>query len=171
MNIFVLDSHPGRAAKMQCDKHITKMTLEVAQLLSTTWRVLSPNHCKAETYKSISNPNHPIARWVRHNSGNYHWTVRHGLALADEYRKRFGKYHKSEGVIWVHREPPFALKEGKRTQFVQCFEKRYPHLVVPGDPVQGYRRFYVADKARFAKWDRAPQGAPSWWPKNITAKR
>ena len=38
MNIFVLDKHPVIAASMQCDKHVVKMVLETAQILSTVAR-------------------------------------------------------------------------------------------------------------------------------------
>ncbi len=34
MNIFVLDRDPTKAAHMMCDKHVVKMILESAQMLS-----------------------------------------------------------------------------------------------------------------------------------------
>ena len=40
MNVFYVDKHPVRAAEQMCDKHIVKMILESAQLLSTCHRVL-----------------------------------------------------------------------------------------------------------------------------------
>ena len=40
MNIFALDKDPTQAARMMCDKHVVKMILESAQLLSTAHRVL-----------------------------------------------------------------------------------------------------------------------------------
>ncbi len=39
MNIFVLDANPEIAAKMLCDKHIVKMPLETAQLLSNVFSI------------------------------------------------------------------------------------------------------------------------------------
>ena len=42
MNIFgYLDKDPKRCAEMHCDKHVVKMILEYAQLLSTAHRVRS----------------------------------------------------------------------------------------------------------------------------------
>ena len=38
MNVFVLDKDPVKAAVQQCDKHIVKMILESAQMLSTSHR-------------------------------------------------------------------------------------------------------------------------------------
>ena len=40
MNIFVLDQDPTQAAQLQCDKHVVKMIVESAQMLSTAHRVL-----------------------------------------------------------------------------------------------------------------------------------
>ena len=40
MNIFYLDRDPVIAAQMMCDKHVVKMILESAQMLSTAHRVL-----------------------------------------------------------------------------------------------------------------------------------
>ena len=40
MNVFVLDYDPKTAAEMHCDKHVVKMILETAQLLSTSHRML-----------------------------------------------------------------------------------------------------------------------------------
>ena len=53
MNIFRLDNDPISAAIYQCDKHVVKMCLETAQLLSTTHRILDGK----ATHK-----NHPSAR-------------------------------------------------------------------------------------------------------------
>jgi hypothetical protein len=40
MNIFVLDTSPVLAAQYQCDKHVVKMIVESAQMLSTAHRLL-----------------------------------------------------------------------------------------------------------------------------------
>ena len=40
MNIFVLDEDPTIAAQSQCDKHVVKMIVESAQMLSTAHRML-----------------------------------------------------------------------------------------------------------------------------------
>ena len=38
MNIFILDRNPHEAARLQCDKHVVKMIVESAQMLSTAHR-------------------------------------------------------------------------------------------------------------------------------------
>ena len=40
MNLFILDNDPIKAAQLQCDKHVVKMILESAQMLSTVHRML-----------------------------------------------------------------------------------------------------------------------------------
>ena len=36
MNIFVVDDCPEKSARSLCDKHVVKMILESAQMMSTT---------------------------------------------------------------------------------------------------------------------------------------
>ena len=62
MNIFFLDKNPHVAAIRQCDKHVVKMVLETAQMLSTAAR----RHEKDLGYKSAY-PNHPMILWVGNN--------------------------------------------------------------------------------------------------------
>ena len=40
MNIFILHKDPIKAAQDQCDKHVVKMIVESAQMLSTVHRML-----------------------------------------------------------------------------------------------------------------------------------
>jgi hypothetical protein len=40
MNIFVIHENPIIAAREHCDKHVVKMILESAQMLSTSHRIL-----------------------------------------------------------------------------------------------------------------------------------
>ena len=40
MNVFYLDPDPVKCAKMHVDKHVVKMIVEYAQLLSTAHRML-----------------------------------------------------------------------------------------------------------------------------------
>ena len=40
MNLFILNDDPILAAQQQCDKHVVKMIIESAQMLSTTHRMV-----------------------------------------------------------------------------------------------------------------------------------
>ena len=70
MNIFVLDSDPKVAATMLCDKHVVKMILESAQMLSTVAHTnghiprYRPTHSK-----------HPCTLWAGESKSNWQWLV------------------------------------------------------------------------------------------------
>ena len=55
MNIFILDKDPKLAAQMLCDKHIPKMIIESAQMLSTAHRMLDgkPEKRRSKSGKTI----------------------------------------------------------------------------------------------------------------------
>ena len=57
MNIFILDKNPKLAAAMHCDKHVPKMILETAQMLSTAHRVYDTP--QAENLYKQAHLNHP----------------------------------------------------------------------------------------------------------------
>ena len=58
MNIFYLDEKPQSCAELHCDKHVVKMIIEYAQLLSTCHRVLDGK----EYYDKTANGRR-IKRW------------------------------------------------------------------------------------------------------------
>ena len=58
MNIFYLDPDPSTCAKMHLDKHVVKMIIEYAQLMSTAHRVLD-----GEQYTDKTANNRNIQRW------------------------------------------------------------------------------------------------------------
>ena len=111
MNVFYLDRDPVTAAKMHCDKHVVKMIIEYAQLMSTAHRVLdgemyyglTKNGRKIKRWKLNSNMedilykashiNHPSAIWARQSNNNYNWLYCLFTALCDEYTHRYGKVH------------------------------------------------------------------------------
>lgn len=147
MNIFVLDHSPVVAAQMQCDKHVVKMILETAQILSTiTGGPYKPTH-----------QNHPCTAWARETRTNFNWLVRHGLALSAEYTHRYGKRHKCQDVIEaIGYDTPSDQFPIGCTDFVKCMPDEYK---VP-DVVLSYRNYYHS-KARFARWTK--RDVPFWW--------
>ena len=46
MNIFYLDTNPALCAEYHCDKHVVKMIIEYAQLLSTAHRIIDGEEVK-----------------------------------------------------------------------------------------------------------------------------
>ena len=96
MNIFFLHRLPEKSAEMLCDKHIPKMLLETCQMLSTAYqRNLGENTI---LYKPAY-PNHPMTRWVGDSQPHFEWAFDHAVAISQQYRKRFGKTHKSNRIV------------------------------------------------------------------------
>jgi len=164
VNIFVLDEDPRRAAQQMCDKHVVKMPLESAQMLSTAVNVLHGR--KVAPYKSAY-LNHPCTVWARETLGNFLWLYEHGMELCREYSHRYGRQHKSQAVIEkclllaVSENIPedhFSLMLDRQlTPHPLCMPEQYKVESV----VESYRAYYIGEKMRFAEWKR---NRPVWWP-------
>ena len=175
-NIFVVDSDPRRAAQMLCDEHVSKMTTETAQMLSTAHRVLDGVPTQVLTKKGrkkteymlpgdrnqinlTSHINHPCNVWLRQTTANYEWLLEHGLELAEEFERRYGKSHKSGRLISEHlMSAPVNLPAGGLTPFHQGM----PEIYQDSDAVEAYRKFYVGAKSKFASWKRGVP-PPDWY--------
>jgi hypothetical protein len=89
MNIFYIHENPTISAKAMSNKHVVKMILESAQLLSTAHHILDKS-TSSELYKP-THKNHPSAIWVRQSYKNYQWLYNHFISLCEEYTKRYNK--------------------------------------------------------------------------------
>lgn len=209
MNIFMLDHDPLTAAVHHCDKHVVKMIVETAQMLSTAWHELDNGyyqplpehpkddlltpwiklHCEPSLQGQVctlkpaapgeqrsawwtlhgqriyarTHSNHPSALWVQALGGNYTWAWRLGMGLAAEYRRRFGRSHATEPVLWALETIPYSLQdtaaewsEAPPVMPEDC------KVQVKGyyDSVASYRNYYLTAKADLLTWtNRTP---PPW---------
>lgn len=121
MNIFAFSDHPLDCARLLDSRRVVKMILETAQLLSTAVREVAPEGAKLSPllYKA-THRNHPCALWARETQGNFAWLVQYGVALAVEYRVRYGKQHKSLETILACGKYIGWITPGERTEFVNC---------------------------------------------------
>ena len=147
MNIFALDGDPVKAARLHLDKHIVKMPLETAQMLST----VNGGHPYKATHK-----NHPCTLWASKSKSNYGWLVRLGLALCDEYTYRYGKVHKCQAVIEQLKNPPECVPDGDLMAFAQAM----PDECKRDDAVEAYKTYYRISKAHIATWKN--RDIPEW---------
>lgn len=154
MNIFLLDKNPTVCAKYHCDKHVVKMIVETAQMLSTAHQ-LNGSPYKDKVYKA-THINHPCNIWVRTAKWNYLWTAALFIELLKEYTKRYKKIHKSSRLIEYFVKYCPVEKNGK-TNFVLAMPDEYKC----SNPVMAYRNYYKGEKARFAKWNYTEE--PEWW--------
>jgi hypothetical protein len=165
LNIFYLDSDPAKAAQMQCNKHVVKMVLESAQLLSTTQRLCSQSFVSDLCYKA-THKNHPCTIWARNSIQNYNWLWWHAMALCEEYTFRYGKRHKSQDVI----EACETVPDGNSMIYKDIDHPTYmpvaqamPDEFKSNDPVQAYRDYYWFDKRNSIDMQWTERQKPSWW--------
>ena len=189
MNIFYLDHDVRKCAEMHNDKHVVKMILEYAQLLSTAHRVLDgvpqrmrrANTGRQYTWYSLpdnrdvvlysaTHINHPSAVWVRDSAFHYLWLHELLNALCIEYTYRYGKIHKVQdsGLLLALAELPNNID--RSYEFIQ------PTPAMPDDvkvydevatdrftinSLASYRNYYIKNKTHLAKWKNRP--IPAWY--------
>jgi hypothetical protein len=160
MNIFYLDKDPEIAAQMMCDKHVVKMILESAQMLSTAHRILDGDeHADNVGMYKMAHKNHPSTKWVRHSYQNYKWLYTHMIALMKEYTYRYGKHHATERLIEPLSNVPAIYRFGF-TDPPQCM----PDYCKDDDAVSAYHKYYILEKSDFATWKRRDK--PEWFNDN-----
>jgi len=155
MNIFFLHRSAIICAAHHCDKHVVKMILESAQILSTVHNM----NGKETTYKP-THQNHPSVQWVNQSRLHYMYVQELAVHLCREYRKRYGKEHKCEQMIHKElRDPPDQLVKSLWVDPPQCMPESYQRK----DTVEAYRAYYKGEKSYFAKWFGKKELAPSWF--------
>ena len=179
MNIFILDESPIKAAQLQCDKHVVKMIVESAQMLSTAHRLLdgvvsigvSKSGRKAKQwfhpkhddllYKAV-HMGHPCTVWTMESVANYIWHYDHFMSLCYEYQYRYGKVHATqtrlEEVLSI---PPRNIPIDGLTPFRLAMGVS-PECLDESNPVLSYRKFYQTKQARF-KMTWTKREVPDWF--------
>lgn len=184
MNIFKLDDNPEIAAQMHCDKHVVKMIVEAAQMLSTAHRMLDGFHTKRLSksgkrmiryyehpnselenvlYKAVHH-NHPSAIWTRETFCNYTWHYHLWLNLCKEYTYRYGKTHSTWNLLHsVLSHHPKNISMRTQSELPRAMGTQ-PQLRDNKQisTVKAYRHFYTTKKDRFQMtWTK--RGEPHWW--------
>jgi len=159
MNIFILDKDPYKSATYHCDKHVCKMIVESAQILSTVLR--KKDFDSNVLYKS-THINHPCVLWVEKSYGNFKWLLDLLKGLLKEYNIRYNKVHKTNTIYdWI-KDIDISIYEynwrtSPKTEFVLCMPDQYKSQ----DPVESYRNYYLNEKKSFCKWKTG--NIPEWW--------
>ena len=191
MNIFYLSNDPKICAEMHLDKHVVKMILEYAQLLSTAHRVLdgeqSPWFTTAAGRKkrewmlyderqnilyAATHINHPSAVWVRQSYENYEWLYKLFIALLDEYTHRYGKIHATARLIDALYGPPIHIPKGigftEPTPAMPDEVKVFREVATNKfkiDSIKSYHKYYIHNKVHIAKWTKREM--PLWYSEGI----
>ena len=180
MNIFYLDHDVTKCAEMHNDKHVVKMILEYAQLLSTAHRVLDgtlstglsktgrkqtryvlPDDRESVLY-SATHLNHPSAVWCRQSDLNYDWLFNMFQALMTEYTYRYGKVHATSRLETHLASVP---KNIPQKGFTEPTPAMPDEVKIPGDSIKSYRNYYINNKVHLASWKK--RQVPEWFNANI----
>ena len=177
MNVFALHTDPVIAAQMHADKHVVKMIIEYAQLMSTAHRVLDgslyqdktsngrsikrwslPNGVLESVVYKASHVNHPSGIWCRKTSENYQYLYTMWKELCAEYTHRYGNFQmflqKLESILSV---TPVNIPHGELTELPQAMpdDAKLPNVV------EAYRNYYRVYKRGFARWTK--RETPEWF--------
>jgi hypothetical protein len=183
MNIFYVETDPYKAAQAMVDKHVVKMILETAQLLSTAHRLLDGEEYVEKKYVTGSLParyrnvkrwrlpddrdgilysathiNHPSAVWARQSNNNYTWLYCHFVGLLNEYTYRYGKTHKCADPRFCQllQTLPENIVVGHFTPVTPAMPDEYK----VASAVESYRNYYKQGKTHLHKWTKREM--PEW---------
>ena len=179
MNIFLLHENPVLCAEQHCDKHVVKMVIEYAQLMSTAHRVLDgdlyedktaagrrikrwrhPNMCMEDILYKASHINHPDGIWVRSSDANYNYLYNLWCRLSEEYTHRYGRKHLTQEKLEnLLRFAPKNIEHAPMAD-VHGLPLAMPEDVKGKSVVNSYRRYYNKYKIDFAKYTNREE--PEW---------
>lgn len=189
MNLFYLAQDMDECARYHIDRHVGKMILEAAQLLTSALWIdkhlgYIPRKLEIEEFRLITelkqrepaiddrkftrylptHINHPCAIWVRSSMDNYEWATVYANALNEEGMYRGYKHHSS--CTEVNRMPdPSRLPYLGLTRH----EMAMPDILKSEDVIESYRLFYMLDKGPFATWKR--REPPPWWNQQLVSEQ
>lgn len=176
MNVFYLNEDPKQCAEEHCDKHVVKMVIEYAQLLSTAHRVLDGHEFvgktktgrKAKRYRLedkeldqtlylASHLKHPDEIWIQKSSKHYQYVYDLFGNLCDEFTNRYGKKHLTDLKLRKTLATlPRNIPQGDFEQPPQCM----PEYCKTEDSIVAYKNYYIHEKKSFAAWKTK---TPEWY--------
>ena len=174
MNIFVIDTDPITSAQHLPDRHVTKMILESAQMLSIVfsdhyWGVGTVSKVDGTPFKTEKGAfkNHPCTIWAAESYENCAWLIQHACALCSEFARRYGHKHKLTESLFACKKL-FQRVTGESIMcynnvvgFARAMPEEYKFDTSITD-VEAYR-MYVASKPWVSdNYLRAPERKPAW---------
>ena len=174
MNIFVVDRDPIRAARLLPDRHVTKMILESAQMLSIVfshhyWDIGEVAKVDGSPFKTAKGAfkNHPCTQWAADSVYNCAWLIQHAIGLLDEFNVRYGKQHGLNKSLFnvkrlFHREVGPAITCHK---MVESFARAMPEhwkFDESIDDITAYRQYVNSKPWVYYNYLKLPDRRPAW---------
>jgi hypothetical protein len=163
VNFFYLDNDPKLCAMSYCNKHIIKIPIEIAQILSKIHHVLESGIDYSTIYNNsrvVKNTLGPYL-WTIESYDNYIWTCKLGLELINEYKYRYNKSeHKTERILLSLLANPPELPKIGITKF-QGTNKYDMFQYISDNPIICAKYNYSEMKCENDKWTN--RTIPIWF--------
>lgn len=174
MNIFVVDADPIIAAQQLPDRHVTKMILESAQMLSIVfsphyWNIGEVSKVDGTPFKTLKGAfkKHPCTIWAAADFANCAWLIQHGCGLCGEFYRRYGKKHGLTNSLFeckklFHRETGESITIHK---MVEKFARAMPDSIkynMDIDDITAYRQYMNTKEWVYNNYLRMPERRPDW---------
>lgn len=175
MNIFVVDPCPQKSAQQLPDKHVVKMPLETAQMLSIIyskwyydWGTIDKADGTPYSTEKGAFRNHPCTQWAASSFENLAWLISHGIHLCFEYTERYGKRHSCQNTIEQAMEIFHSNSNGASVydyknvkEFTRAMLDEYK-LDESIDTFEAYRRYVSSKPWVKDNYLRIPERLPNW---------
>ena len=169
MNRFITSDVVDECATDLCDKHLRKMIIEEAQMLSTAIHNIAPNvHAAISDLYKPTHAKHPCTVWAGLSSENYRYAYTLFSAMCDEYQRRFRKTHLTDHKLrvvfrYIVNTTAFEdmFEHQDLTDHPQCMPDEYK--THESWPVTAYRTYMRDHKAHVMsmQWTNTP--VPHWF--------
>ena len=174
MNIFAVHDDPIISAQMLPDKHVTKMILESAQMLSIVysahyWDIGEVMKVDGTPFKTAKGAfkKHPCTIWAADSFPNCAWLIQHACGMCHEFVHRYGKQHGLTKSLWdvkclFHRITGVPITVW---QDVTGFARAMPEDIkfdMSIDDVSAYRKYLNTKEWAYYNYLRRPDRRPDW---------
>ena len=162
MNIFVVSSDPIKAAQMLPDKHVCKMILESAQMLSIVyskhyWDIGEVSKVDGTPFKTAKGAfkKHPCTIWAAESTRHCAWLLQHAAGLCHEFVHRFDKKHGLTKSIWLQFGTDIKLLQSeinflKKSIMDNSFNNNFQNVKIFGSILIPSKQFI--NRFKFRPW-------------------
>lgn len=170
MNIFFTSRSPYESAKNLCQRHIVKMILESAQMLSTAHRECNFTASSLDQLYKSTHKNHPSSVWVRTSKEHYVWLYDHFIYLCNLYTTNTGRIHATDTRLrCLLRISPPSLPCRGFTSPPACM----PDDLKSDNICESYQKYLIR---KYEEWQTRvkpinvsyPHGKPNWLKLSLT---
>ena len=155
MNIFFLDEDYKLAAKYHVNRHVIKMQVESAQMLSTA-SFISRNRPEDWMFYKPTHENHPCNVWARKSLDNWLWLRNLAYELQNEWRYRWNHTKNHKSILMLDNLPEPLIPSIGLTELPQAVDENCKS----DNPIDAYRKYYITSKTKLHDW--GIRGKPEW---------